>query len=69
MARSINPATDENIQTYPEMGIEETDRIINSTDNAFESWKKTDFSDRAVKMRNAAEILRNRKETLSILMT
>jgi succinate-semialdehyde dehydrogenase/glutarate-semialdehyde dehydrogenase len=69
MARSINPATDENIQTYPEIGIEETDRIINSTDNAFESWKKTDFSERAVNMRNAAELLRNRKETLSILMT
>jgi succinate-semialdehyde dehydrogenase / glutarate-semialdehyde dehydrogenase len=69
MIRSINPATDEDIQTYPEMGSEATERILSSTDDAFERWKRTGFSERSVNMRNAGEILRKKKEVLSVLMT
>jgi succinate-semialdehyde dehydrogenase/glutarate-semialdehyde dehydrogenase len=69
MIKSINPATEEEIKSYSEMGKEETNRIIINTDKAFELWKRTSFIQRADKMRSAGEILRKRKEILSRLMT
>jgi succinate-semialdehyde dehydrogenase / glutarate-semialdehyde dehydrogenase len=69
MIKSINPTTDEDIQFYREMDEVETDRIITSTDKSFEKWKRTSFSERADKMKFAGEILRKKKEILSVLMT
>jgi succinate-semialdehyde dehydrogenase/glutarate-semialdehyde dehydrogenase len=69
MIKSINPATDEEIKSYTEMGREELNRIIINADKSFEQWKRTSFTQRADKMRSAGEILRKKKETLSILMT
>ena len=69
MIKSINPATEKEIQSYSEMGKDEINRIIISADKSFEQWKRTSFSQRADKMRSAGVILRKKKETLSILMT
>lgn len=69
MIKSINPATEEEIQSYSEMGKEEINRIIINADKSFDHWKRTSFSQRADKMRAAGIILRKKKETLSILMT
>jgi succinate-semialdehyde dehydrogenase/glutarate-semialdehyde dehydrogenase len=69
MIKSINPATEEEIKSYSEMGKEEINRIIINADKSFEQWKRTSFTQRADKMRSAGEILRKKKEILSILMT
>jgi succinate-semialdehyde dehydrogenase/glutarate-semialdehyde dehydrogenase len=69
MIKSINPANEEEIKSYSEMGKEEIDRIIINADKSFDLWKRTSFTQRADKMRSAGEILRKKKEILSILMT
>jgi succinate-semialdehyde dehydrogenase / glutarate-semialdehyde dehydrogenase len=69
LIKSINPATEEEINTYTEMGRDETNRIINNTDKEFEQWRRTSFSQRSDKMKAAGEVLRKKKESLSVLMT
>jgi succinate-semialdehyde dehydrogenase / glutarate-semialdehyde dehydrogenase len=69
MIKSINPATDEEIKSFSEMGKEEINRIITNSVKSFNLWKRTSFSEREEKMSNAGKILRNKKEILSRLMT
>jgi len=67
--RSINPATGEEIKSYPEMNTEEINSILINADKSFESWKETSFAFRAEKMKAAGSVLRKRREELSHLMT
>ena len=69
MIKSINPATEEEIQTYTEMVKDEIDRIVINADKSFEQWKRTSFDQRANKMMEAGILLRTKREKLSILMT
>ncbi len=69
MIKSINPANDEVIKTYEEMNAGEVNSIIDSADSAFKEWRKTGFPDRSEKMKNAAAILREKKEELARVMT
>jgi succinate-semialdehyde dehydrogenase/glutarate-semialdehyde dehydrogenase len=69
MIKSINPTTDEELKTYEIMGSGEIDETITKVDKSFEEWKRTTFSQRADRMRSAGEILRKKKEILSVLMT
>src|ERR1035437_8283504 len=69
MIKSINPANEEEIKSYSEMGKKEINRIIINADKSFDLWKRTSFTQRADKMRSAGEILRKKKDILSILMT
>lgn len=65
---SINPATGEHIAAYQELTAEAASAIINEVETAWQSWKTTSFAERAVPMRKAAELLRERKEELARLM-
>ena len=67
--KSINPATGVMIEEYSEHTAEEASRIIDRVHNAWLLWKETSFDERAVKMKNAAAILRARKEEFGRLMT
>jgi succinate-semialdehyde dehydrogenase/glutarate-semialdehyde dehydrogenase len=69
MLKSINPATDEDIKIYAEMGKDYVEAIITNADKSFEKWRRTSFPQRADKMKNAGELLRKKKELLSVLMT
>lgn len=69
MIKSINPATEEVIQSYSEMGTDEIERIVNNADKSFEQWKRTSFDQRAKNMVEAGKLLRTKREKLSILMT
>lgn len=69
MFKSINPANLEVIKTYNQMTIDEYSRIIIASDNHQKEWKETDFSHRKKLLKNAAEILLERKKELSHLMT
>jgi succinate-semialdehyde dehydrogenase/glutarate-semialdehyde dehydrogenase len=69
MLQSINPFTEEIIKEYEEMSATEIDEIIQSADKAFYDWKETDFKHRAELMKNAAQVLQERKDELAKLMT
>ena len=69
MIKSVNPANLEVLQTSETMQPYEVNKIINQTNNEFESWRKTSFEHRAKLMKNAAGVLRNKKEEFARLMT
>jgi succinate-semialdehyde dehydrogenase/glutarate-semialdehyde dehydrogenase len=60
--QSINPATDEVLETFPEMGTGEIDGILEAAHTTFRDWRNRPIADRAKKMREAARILRTKKE-------
>ena len=43
MIKSINPADNKEIKSYNEMNIEEIDKIISLSHQAFLKWKKTEW--------------------------
>ncbi len=69
MLNSINPSNSELIASYEEMTKEEVKVIISNVNSAYQEWRLTSFSHRAQLMKNAAEILQDRKEDLGRLMT
>lgn len=69
MLRSVNPANGKLIRSYPEMTIEEVNKILYLVNDAFEEWKETTFNKRTKLMLNAANVLREQREELSKLMT
>ena len=69
MIQSINPADLQVIKTYQSMLPSEVNKILDLTNNTFETWKETTFSLRSKLMLNAAEVLRKRKEEYSKMMT
>ena len=69
MLNSINPSNSELIASYEEMTKEEVKVIISDVNSAYQEWRLTSFSHRAQLMKNAAEILQDRKEDLGRLMT
>lgn len=66
---SINPATGEKIQEYPEMSREEVASIVAAVGQRFSDWRRTSFAERAQRMRRTAELLRQRRESYAQLMT
>ncbi len=66
--KSINPATDEVLEGYAEMGAEEVERILNESEVAFGEWKKSSFSRRAGLMKGAARVLRENNRAYAKLM-
>lgn len=69
MLKSINPATEEEINSYNEMTLEEISTTIKATHKSYLSWKETSFHLRAIKMKNAAQILRTNSSKYAELMT
>ena len=67
--QTVNPATNEPIKNYDEMSIDEAGKIIDKTQEAFLSWRKTSYEDRAKLLHKMADLLESRKEELTDLMT
>lgn len=65
---AVNPATGETIKTYDEMTPEQTASAVEQAYAAWKSWRKASFSERAMPMRKAAGIIRERKEEFAKLM-
>ncbi len=68
MLEVINPATGEKVRTYEEMTPEQVSQVIEQAHAAFLDWRRTDFSDRAPLMKQAAQILRDREQEYAELM-
>jgi len=66
---AINPATGEAIATYDEMSVEQLEVTIAQVHEAFLNWRQTAFTQRATLLNNAAEELREQKETYARIMT
>lgn len=66
---SINPATDETIQEYREMSPDEVTSIVEGAASRFGEWRRSSFDERARLMRRAAQLMRERSEEYSELMT
>ena len=67
--RSINPATEEVIAEYEAFDEARIDQVLDLSLESYGSWKQTSFEERATLMRRAADILRDRCEEWSQLMT
>lgn len=66
--KSVNPATGDTIATYDQMDDETLISIAEKANKAQKKWKKRSFDERASILRNAANILKERKEELAALM-
>ncbi len=67
--QSINPATEEIIHEYREMDSTEWQVILERVRQDYENWSRSGFIIRSQFMRNAAQLLRDRKEQYGGLMT
>ncbi|WP_128253710.1 NAD-dependent succinate-semialdehyde dehydrogenase [Falsirhodobacter deserti] len=65
----IDPATEEQIGTVAHAKPADLDDALNATLKGFETWRKMGAFDRSKLMRRAAEILRERADTIAPIMT
>lgn len=69
MIKSINPATEQEIETYKEHTNEDVQNAIALAHDTFKNHRLTTFSDRKNRMMKAADILDNEKERWAKLLT
>ncbi|OGI95207.1 NADP-dependent succinic semialdehyde dehydrogenase [Candidatus Nomurabacteria bacterium RIFCSPLOWO2_01_FULL_42_17] len=65
--QSKNPATEEVLKSFKEISDDELENKLSLGEEAFRSWKKTSFNERATLMRKLAEYLRSHTEEFSKL--
>lgn len=65
----LNPATGETIGTLAHAGQADLDEALAAAQRGFEVWRKVGALDRSKLIRRAAELLRERAETIATLMT
>ncbi len=66
---TINPATEEVLNTYLCADDAQINKLVENSFQAFKDWKCTSFSERSALMSNLAQVLLDKKEELSLLMT
>ena len=67
--KSINPADGSTLQSWQPMDAGEVDAILSSASQAWHSWKMLSYEDRAACFHRVADLLRDRKESLGLLIT
>jgi len=65
---SVSPSTGERLAAFPEMSRAEVDAVLAEAVPAQRAWARTPLADRAVPMRRAAALLRERAKELARLM-
>lgn len=65
--KTVNPATNQVEKEYAVMTDQQIETILTDADNAFQTWRKTSFTQRAELLHRVAEILRERKLELGRL--
>lgn len=68
MQKSINPVSGKTFKTFESHTDKGAEKIINSVDKAFQSWKKMAFSVRGRMMHSLSDLLRSKKEDLAFIM-
>jgi len=67
--QSINPATEEVLDTFEEFSSDRLDQALDRSVRAFDDWRHVSFDERSRLMRGAAGHLRGQKERLAGLIT
>ncbi len=67
--KSINPSKGELNRSYLTHQLDEVDQMLDDSVLAFHGWKRTSFEERATLLKNAANILRDKKEGLAFTIT
>jgi succinate-semialdehyde dehydrogenase / glutarate-semialdehyde dehydrogenase len=67
--QSINPATGDILESFPEASGHELDRILATAHAAFSEWRAVPFAERGQRMRQAARVLRERRADYARTMT
>ncbi|MEK6553403.1 MAG: aldehyde dehydrogenase family protein, partial [Bacteroidota bacterium] len=67
--QTINPTTGKVAKTFIEHTNEEVLKMIDDADTAFHQWRDTNFTLRSQLMKNASQILRDRKEHYGKILT
>ncbi len=66
---SINPATEEIIETFEPFDAAQIDQALDAAQSAFRRWRSTPFAERGAVLRRAAGILRAQKAELARIAT
>ena len=66
--KAINPTTGEIIKEYEEMSLNEVEILITNMNSEFQKWRKKTFSERALLMKKAADVLRDNADEYAELM-
>ena len=66
---STNPTTGETYDQYPVLTDEQAAQVVEQSDQAFQHWRKTSFSERAQVLKDVAALMREDREHLAKLMT
>ena len=66
--RATDPSSGQIIAEYPDHDATEVERRVDAAAGAFPGWSRSSFEERAARMRRAAELLRERRDTLAALM-
>ncbi|HKJ82847.1 MAG TPA: NAD-dependent succinate-semialdehyde dehydrogenase [Mariprofundaceae bacterium] len=66
---ATNPATGEEIRRYETLEDAELKHVIERATEAFSSWRKTDFGERAALLNRVADLMERDEERLARLMT
>ena len=69
MFRAVNPATGELIREYPEHDEQEVEQRLQAAEEAFKSWRRFDFAERAAHLSSVADRLREDTADLARLIT
>jgi len=67
--KSINPATGKELANFDSLTDEQLKLKLDKAQKAFESWKNLSFPERAVFMKRAADLLRNKAQEYAEVMT
>src|SRR5215207_10145501 len=67
--QSINPATEEVLESFEELSPREAEQALERADTAFRRWRTTSFEERATCMRAVGRVLREQKGRWAGLIT
>ncbi|WP_137168486.1 NAD-dependent succinate-semialdehyde dehydrogenase [Salinimonas lutimaris] len=66
--QTINPATEETLQTYTLLSTEEANKAIDASHDAYNQWRKTTLEERSKLLHSLADTIEARKDDLVELM-
>jgi len=69
MLKSINPATEDVVETFEEFSTGAVDTALQRAYDAQRTWRMTSFGERSARLQSAARVLRAQKERLAALAT
>ncbi|MFO7809370.1 NAD-dependent succinate-semialdehyde dehydrogenase [Guyparkeria sp.] len=65
----INPTTGKQLHEFPVMDPAQRDTVLERSEAAYREWRKTSFAERADLLRRVAQVMRDDRERLALLMT